>query len=88
MTRYTGTSVCLLDKKGVPLPPCQKHPGRPLVFVRYDLLGFSVEAWADDEAQADKLAKEALRAKLVKRAEELRGQAAQLDEEAKFLDTV
>ncbi len=88
LTRYTGTSVCLLDKKGNPLPPCKEHPDRPLLFVRYDLLGFFGVGWANDEAEADKLAREALQAKLEKRATELRVQAAQLDEEAEALKTV
>jgi len=79
MTRSTGKSICLLDKKGEPLPPCKEHLGRPLLFVRYDLLGFFGVGWANDEAEADKLAREALQAKLEGRAIELREQAAQLE---------
>lgn len=89
MKRYHGQSYCLLDRNGELLsPPCEKHPGRPLLFVRYEALGFEGVGWANEEAEADKLAREALHAKLVKRATELREQVAQFEEEAEALKVV
>lgn len=70
LKRSVSQSTCRYDRDGNDIH-CPKHPGRGFVRVTYSVLGLTAEAWDDDEAKADELARADLKVKLEQRSKEL-----------------
>ncbi len=70
LKRTVSQSTCRYDRDGNDIH-CHKHPGRGFVRVTYSVLGLTAEAWHDDEARADELARAELKAKLEQRSKGL-----------------